>query len=291
MPVSAGLAAIAAAVASWALAPAVISRASSKTSIDPWAFNGWRMLVALAATAPLAWLWEGFPYTTPWLDLVFQLGVIVGGVVSTLAGDSLYVYSISRVGASVAMPVSYLFVIWTALYDYASGAIGPLALAAAALALTGVWLIATSRGGRADVAERERLLAVLAALIASFVWTVSMYAYDAALKRAGYLTVASVRAAYSVAVLAPVMARWSAARLVAGEIVVAGLLGYVTGGIAFLYALTLLPVSIVSIGIALTPVLTQLLSSILASEKLTTRLIAGGLLVLTGLVLASLAHR
>jgi len=75
-----GAAALAVAVASWSLAPSLVSRAASRTRIDPLGFNGWRMLVAALATLPLAVGLEGFPHTVPWADPMFELGVWLGGV-------------------------------------------------------------------------------------------------------------------------------------------------------------------------------------------------------------------
>lgn len=282
----AGAVSLAVAVAAWTLAPLYVSRASLKTAIDPLAFNGWRMLVAAIATLPLAMLLEGFPWTTPWLDPVFEAGVWLGGVVGSIVGDSLFVYSVSRLGAGVALPTAYLFVIWSALYDYVRGVAGPWVLVAAVLAVAGIAVVAGSGGGRG----RWEPLAFAAAVATSFVWGGSMYAYQAALARAGFLSVAEARAVFMVAVLAPLMLRWSGWRLVAWEIGVSGLLGYVVGAVAFLKALQVMPASVVALGLAATPVLTQLLSGRMAEERVTPRLLAGGALVAAGIAVAQLAQ-
>ncbi len=281
-----GAAALAVAVASWSLAPVIVSRAAARERLDPLAFNGWRMLVAAAATLPLAVLLEGFPWRVPWLDPWFQLGVWLGGVAGSIFGDSLFVYSVSLVGAGVAMPVSYLFVLWTALADYAAGRAGPLVLAAAVLAVSGVALVSTGGGGR-DAVGRVRLRGVAAAVGASLIWAGSMYAYQAALERAGPLSVAEARAAFMAAVLAPWMLRWRGWRRVLPELVSSSMLGYVVGSIAFLYALALMPASVVGVGLAGSPVLSQLLSPRLAGERLTPRLLAGGLLVAAAVALVA----
>ncbi len=282
-----GIAALAVTVAAWSLTPGVISRAAAKTRVNPLAFNGWRMLVAALATFPFALLLEGFPYTTPWLDPVFEAGVWLGGVAASIFGDGLFVYSVSVVGASIALPVSYLFLVWTGLYDYSRGVAGPGVLLGAALALGGIAAIASSEPAReAPVSRGEKAKALLAALATSFIWGGSMYAYQAALSRAGFLSVAEARALFMVAVLLPLMTRWREWRLVATEIAVSGLLGYVIGAAAFLETLKLMPASAVAVGIAATPVLTQASSSRLAGEKLGSRLLLGGLLVAAGFAIA-----
>jgi DME family drug/metabolite transporter len=282
----AGSLALAVAVAAWTLAPLYVSRASLRTRLDPLAFNGWRMLVAALATLPAAVVLEGFPFTTPWLDPVFEAGVWVGGVVASIVGDGLFVYSVSRVGAGVALPTAYLFVVWTALYDYARGEAGIWVLVASVLAVTGIAVVARSGGGR-GVTD---LYAIAAAVGASLVWGGSMYAYQAALSRAGFLSVAEARALFMTLILLPLMLRWDSWRLVKEELVVSSLLGYVVGAVAFLKALEAMPASIVALGLAATPVLTQLLSGRVASEHVTPKLVAGGALVAAGIALAQLAQ-
>lgn len=285
-----GLAAVIVAVAAWSLAPAIVSRASLKVEqVNPWAFNGWRMLIAALATIPLAYVYEGFPLTTPWLDPVFELGVWLGGVFATILGDGLFVYSVSRIGAGIAMPISYLFVIWTSLYDYFRGMAGENVLLAAALALAGIWLVSTSSGGRPSP-PRYRLSAIAAAIATSFIWGASMYAYQAALEKAGYLSVASARAIFTVLVLLYPILTWRDASRVAVEIAASSLLGYVVGALAFLVALSLMPASIVAIGLALSPITTQLIVAPIAKERIEQRLLVGGALITAALILANIEH-
>ncbi|BES82476.1 DMT family transporter [Pyrodictium abyssi] len=286
-----GLAAVIVAVAAWSLAPAIVSRASLKVErVNPWAFNGWRMLIAALATIPLAYVYEGFPLTTPWLDPVFELGVWLGGVFATILGDGLFVYSVSRIGAGITMPISYLFVIWTSLYDYFRGMAGENVLLAAALALAGIWIVSTSSGGRPSPSRRYRLSAIAAAIATSFIWGASMYAYQAALEKAGYLSVASARAIFTVLVLLYPILTWRDASRVAVEIAASSLLGYVVGALAFLVALSLMPASIVAIGLALSPITTQLIVAPIAKERIEQRLLVGGALITAALILANIEH-
>lgn len=115
-----------------------------------------------------------------------------------------------------------------------------------------------------------------------------MYAYQVALSRAGYLSVASARAVFTTLVLLPPMLSWRGAGRVAGEIVLSSLLGYVVGALAFLEALTLMPASLVALGIAMTPVASQALAAPLASERVERRLLLGGALVAAALAIAGM---
>jgi DME family drug/metabolite transporter len=280
-----GFTALVIAVVSWTIAPTIVSRASLEEKIDALAFNGWRMLVALLATFPLAVLVEGFPHSTPWLNAEFQTGVWVGGVVGSIVGDSLFIYSVTRVGASVALPASYLFILWTSLYDYYAGIAGSRVLIGAILAILGVIVVARSGGGR----RGGDIHGIIAAVLASLVWATSMYAYQLALAKAGYLSVAEVRAMFMTIVLLPVMLRWvEGLKKLVTEVIVTGMLGYVIGALAFLKALELMPASTVAIGLALTPVLTQATASLYASEKLTPKLLLGGGLVSLGIGVAKI---
>jgi len=276
------LTALGVAVVSWSLAPSIVSRASLHASIDPLAFNGWRMLIAALVTLPLAVVFEGFPFNVPWLNMMFEIGVWFGGVFSSIVGDGFFVYSVSRLGASIAMPVSYLFIMWTGIIDYVRGYAGSEVLAASLIAFIGAALVSSSSGGRG----RSEPLGVLAAVAASLIWAGSMYAYKLALAYAGFLSVAEARALYMVVVLAPLMAKWRGQLLlVAGDVVASALLGYVTGAIAFLKALEILDASLVAIGLAVTPVATQALSYKMADEKLTPRLLTGTVLIAIAVVL------
>ena len=287
-----GAVSLAVAVASWSLAPSVISRASLRAPIDPLGFNGWRMLVAALFTLPLAVVLEGFPWRVPWLDPVFEAGVWLGGVVASVVGDGLFVFSVSRVGASVALPAAYLFVVWTGLVDYLLGRIGGVAalgvMVGGLLALAGIVVVSLSGGGRG---VRDPV-GVGAAVATSLVWGGSMYAYQAALSRAGPLSVAEARAVFMVAVLVPWMLRWGRRwlRVVWAETLASGFLGYFLGAVAFLEALRLMPASVVAVGLAATPVLTQLASGRVAGEEVNQRLLAGGLLVAAGIAAAMLSR-
>ena len=273
-----GLAAIIATTLSWSLAPVFISRASSRKRLDPVVFNAARMLFAMLILVPLAYLAEGFPYKSPWLSPEFEAGVWIGGVFSTVVGDTLFVYSVSVVGASIALPVSYLFIIWSALYDYLTGSIGSRVLVAAGLAFLGVWLVArdsTSKDKRPGIVLR----ALLAAIGTSLVWAVSMYAYKLAMSVSGEYSVAAARSIATVLILLPYVVRIRELRGVLLDTFLSSFFGYFFGTITFLVALGLLPASIVGIGIALTPFVTQLLSIPLAREKPGLATIIGGLLL------------
>ncbi len=276
------------AVIMWSLAPSLISRLASRDpSLDPLAFNGWRMLFALIFTLPIAVL-LGFPCNVPWMSLVFHLGVIVGGVVSTVVGDTMFVYAISRTGASIALPTAYLFVVWTGLVDYLLGVTSWSILAAAVLSVGGIWLVYYG-GGRGDPKG------FVAAIVTSLIWTASNYGYKWAVEEAYALTgnllaasvhVATLRAVYTVALLAPIMARWSVLKGPV-ETIGASLTGYVLGALAYIAALSLLPASIVSVGLSANPILVQLVAWTIAGEKLRGRVIVGSILLSIGIAIAA----
>jgi DME family drug/metabolite transporter len=285
-----GYALIGVAVASWTLAPSLMSRLAARDgSFNPIAFNGWRMAIAAALLAPVAVAY-GFPYTAPWLDPTFHLGLLVGGVVGTVAGDTAFVYAVARVGACVAVPIAYLFVVWSSLVDLALGEASPTIIPAAAASVAGVWLVQRGPYG----GDRRGLLA---ALLASLVWTAGNYGYKAAVEAAvgwsnsmvaASVTVAFARALYALAALAPSLTRWSPCRGLV-ETVGASVTGYVVGALAYIAALDLLPVSVVSVGLSANPVLVQFTASLVAGEKLELRLVAGSALVALGIALTALA--
>ncbi len=282
-----GLALIIVAVFSWSLAPSLISRLSRRdASFNPLAFNAWRMVFAALATLPLAAA-TGFPYTVPWLNPLFQLGVVAGGVVSTVVGDTAFVYAVSRIGASAATPIAYMFVVWSSIVDVVLGYAPAVVIAAALVSMAGVWLIAGGRGA-------GNLVGVAAALLASLVWTMGNYGYKIAMEiavpglglAAASIQVGLVRALYTAAALAPFTLRWRPRGQGWAETIGASLAGYVVGALAYIAALGILPVSVVSIGLAMNPAVIQLVAWIVAGEKPRSRVIAGALLVTAGIIMA-----
>jgi DME family drug/metabolite transporter len=264
---------------SWSLAPVFVSRATQRLpSLDPLLFNAARMVFALPILVPLAVLLEGFP-RVPWLDARFEAGVWIGGVLSTLVGDTLFVYSVSIIGASRALPISYLFIIWSAIYDYVTGAIGVRALFSAMLAFIAVWLVSRSTRKEDVNQESEAYRAVMAAVATSLIWAASLYAYKYATEVSGELSIAAARSIATVVVLAPLLPRIRTIAKVIDDTFLSSFFGYVLGTLSFLVALRLLPASIVGIGMALTPLLTQLLSAIMAHERLSKDVLTGGVLI------------
>ena len=285
-----GLAAIIATTLSWSLAPVFVSRAARrKGNMSPLVFNAARMLFAMIILVPMAYLLEGFPLDTPWFSLRFELGVWIGGVFSTVIGDTLFVYSVSVVGASIALPISYLFVIWSALYDYLRGVVGGKVLVAAGLAFIGVWLVSRSaRNDAKDEQAENAALPIMAAIGTSLVWAVSMYAYKAAMSVSGEYSVAAARSVATVAILLPYVLRVKELEGVLIDTFISSFFGYFFGTVTFLVALGLLPASIVGVGIALTPFVTQLLSIPLAREKVGAETIIGGIVLAIAIALTQL---
>jgi len=252
-------------------------------------FNAARMLFAMIILVPMAYLLEGFPLDTPWFSLRFELGVWIGGVFSTVIGDTLFVYSVSVVGASIALPISYLFVIWSALYDYLRGVVGGKVLVAAGLAFIGVWLVSRSaRNDAKDEQAKNATLPIMAAIGTSLVWAVSMYAYKAAMSVSGEYSVAAARSVATVAILLPYVLRVKELEGVLIDTFISSFFGYFFGTVTFLVALGLLPASIVGVGIALTPFVTQLLSIPLAREKVGAETIIGGIVLAIAIALTQL---
>lgn len=264
----------------WSLAPSYVSKASRRIDVDAATFNAWRILFASLITLPLA-LYYGFPWRIPWLNPWFELGVFIGGVLSTVVGDTLFVYSVSKMGASIAIPLAYLFVIWSALIDYFMGYEGWIVLPAAFIAVAGIW---ASYAGF----FRSEAKGLLATIAASIIWAASLYGYDYAMgvlvasgmpPLASSIVIAELRALYSVAAFTPYLARLSRIRLVIGEVLASSITGYVLGSITFIAALGFLAPSIVSLGLALTPMTTQFVSRLVAGEEYSRRAILGSILV------------
>ncbi len=284
-----GIAAGLTVVAAWGLAPAFISRAvlTCGRRFSSLGFNGWRNLLTLPVLAPVAVVLgfpRGVPLDSPW----FHFYVAAGSLAGSVLGDVLLTYSIAVSGASRAVPVAYLYVVWSALLDYLTepGSGKTAVLAASLLAAVGVWV---AYGGGASV--RKGLLAALGSSVA---WTAGLYGFDAAasMVRGGALvsaaSIALVRAFYASIVLLPYTVRWrECVARVADDLAAATLIGYVLGYFALSAAVTLLPLGVSAVTLAGVPVAALLASRLLAHEWVKARTVVGAALVALAIALSA----
>ena len=233
---------------------------------------------ALAIPALLYWGSGGLGYAA------------LGGVVTLACGDSFFLLSLREVGASVATPVVYTYVLMIQFVGAALGQSIPAAnFAAAAMVIAGVYLL--SKGG--DGTPRPKGMAF--ALCAGVIWTVGQELIQASTNAGGtFLAVTftpdlGATHALAVAVLLTRTGRSSASGLSPREY---GLMcafavsDLAVGSSMFVYSISTVGVALTVILTSLSPLLTQVTAKALGKESPSPRDFAGGVLVVAALVLA-----
>lgn len=272
----------------WSVAPTYTSIASKKSlSFDSLGFNAWRNALSLIMLVPIA-LFAGFPHGVPLTNPIFQMYMVMGSVMGGVLGDTLLVYSISRAGAALAVPISYLYVVWVALIGYVVGRGGAEALLASFIAALGIWVVYYAPSTTRDP------LGLSAALGSSLSWTIGLYSLDrAADKLMGIdplyasVSMALLRSCYSLLALAYHGLKWYRGfREVVWETVAASISGYVIGYFALSAALVWLEAWLVGVILAGIPVVTAFLSKAMAGEAVSRRMFLGTILISVAIALA-----
>jgi len=244
-------------------------------------FNLLRTSVAAAALAiPAVYFWGSS-------GLGFA---VLSGVITLACGDSFFLLSLRDVGASVASPVAYTYVLMIQFLGVAVGQVIPFAnFVSAAMVVAGVYLL--SKGGEA----KRRPKGIAFAICAAIVWTIGQEFVQTSTNAGGnFVAVAFTRdlsaaLALAVAVLLTRGTRPWPSGLSPKEY---GMMcGFVISDLAvgstlFVYSVSSIGVALTVILTSLSPLLTQLIAKALGKESPSPRDFAGGLLIVAALVLA-----
>jgi len=244
-------------------------------------FNLLRTSVAAAALAiPAVYFWgsNGLEFA------------VLSGVISLACGDSFFLLSLRDVGASVASPVAYTYVLMIQFLGAAVGQVIPFAnFVSAAMVVAGVYLL--SKGGEG----RRRPKGIAFAICAALVWTIGQEFVQSSTNAGGsFVAVAFTRdlsaaLALAVAVLLTREARpWPSGLSPREYGMVCGFVisDLAVGSTFFVYSVSSIGVALTVILTILSPLLTQLIAKALGKESPTPRDFAGGLLIVAALVLA-----
>ena len=263
----------------WAITPIYYRGFLSK--FDFLNFNLLRTSAAAAALAiPAVYLWEsngvGF--------------AVLSGVIALACGDSFFLLSLREVGASVASPVVFTYVLMIQFLGAAVGQAIPVAnFAAAAMVIAGVYLL--SRGGEG----KRRPKGIAFAICAAIVWTIGQEFVQASTNAGGnsiaiaFTRDLSAALALAVAVLLTRKKRPWPAGLSLREY--AMICGFTIGDLAvgsslFVYSVSTVGVALTVILTSLAPLLTQVTARALGKESPSPRDFAGGVLIVAAMVLA-----
>lgn len=244
-------------------------------------FNLVRTSTAAAVlTLPALYLW-GFS----------GLGFAALSGMTTLAcGDSLYLLSIRETGASVASPVVNSYVLMVQLAGVALGQAVPFTnLVSALMVVAGIYVLSRGGGGK------PRLKGITYGLAAAVIWTIGQELIQASTDAGGnFVVVAFTRnGAAALALGAAFLAtrrykKWPSGIPAKdyGFILVLMISDLVAGSLLFVYSISTAGVALTVLLTSLSPLLTQVFAKALGKETPGLLDYAGGVLIVSALVLA-----
>ena len=231
----------------------------------------------------------------PALYFGFQQGAalaILSGVVTLAVGDSLFLIAIREVGASVATPVTYTYVLLIQLTAFSVGESVVLTnIVSAALIILGVFLL--SRGG----GQVPRVKGIVIALGASVIWTVGQdllkLSSSAGLQ---FVSLAFVRDSSAAIALGltllvwgrPLSIRKKITRREGGYLALVSISDLALGSAIYVYSVSTTGLALTVILTSVSPFLTQVFSKLLGKETPTNRDILAGSLIVLALVIVAI---
>jgi drug/metabolite transporter, DME family len=215
---------------------------------------------------------------------------LLSGLITLAVGDSLFLLSIGEMGASIATPVVYTYVLFVQLTASTVGESVPAAnVLAALMVVAGVFLI--SRGG----GSRPRAKGIALGVAAGLVWTAGQDLIRVATNAGGNVVVVAfsrdfaAALALAVAVIATGRVRtWPRGftRREYGFLAFIAVSDLAVGSLLYVYSISVIGVAVTVILTSLSPLLTQVLSKALGKESPSVRDFAGGALIVAAVVLA-----
>ena len=232
----------------------------------------------LAIPAIYYWSFAGLGYAVP------------SGVFTMALGDSLFLLSLREIGASVATPVAYTYVLMIQLVGSLFGQTVPYAnFLAAVMVVGGVYIL--SKGGE----EKPRPRGVGFAIAAGVLWTVGQELVQTSINAGGNFVVVTFasRAAAAVALgivfaLTRKERKWPSGLRPQDYAFMLMLIisDLALGSTLFVYSISIIGVALTVILTSLSPLLTQVFAKALGKESPSPRDFFGGALIVAALVLA-----
>jgi len=233
----------------------------------------------------------------PALYFGFQQGAVfavLSGVIALAVGDSLFLISIRQVGASVATPVVYTYVLLIQLTAFSVGeSVVVTNIVSATLIILGVFLLSRGGGGQAP-----RIRGIIIALGSSIISTVGMDLLKVA-SSAGlpfvslaFLRDGSAAIALGLTLLVARRPLSSFRKKVTpregGYLALVSISDLALGSAIYVYSVSTTGLVLTVILTSVSPFLTQIFSKLLGKEAPSTRDILAGLLIVLALVIATI---
>ncbi len=216
---------------------------------------------------------------------------LLSGAITLAVGDSLFLLSIREMGASIATPIVYTYVLFVQLTANAVGESVPFVnVVAALMVVAGVFVLSRGREG-----GRPRAKGIALGLSAGLVWTVGQDLIQLSTAAGGsaeaiaFSRNLAAAVALGVAVVATGrLSRWpkGLGGKDYGIIAAVALSDLALGSFLYVYSVSIVGVAVTVILTSLSPLLTQLLSRALGKETPSAKDFLGGALIVSALVLA-----
>ena len=217
---------------------------------------------------------------TPWIVLL----VIASGVLGPGIGDAAYTRSIQLLGGSLAVVISYTYIFFAQLFSILmfNEKIRLVTAIGGVIAFTGI-VVASLDNKLSAVNKRGLIYAFTASVCWGFATSLikAVEEYFDVVSLAFWRLVSVALFTLMLSTLSREKAHFSRDFVVATALT--GVLGWGIGMLLFVQAIYVLGVSVTVVATALTPVLSQLTSKLIAGEKASSRVLLGALLVATGI--------
>jgi len=270
----------------WSITPALVSRFSQY--IKPFMFTALRTIIATLTLVPIAFL-NNFNYIP--LSSYALILIVVSGLLGPGIGDACFTKAIQRIGGSLAVVISYVYifiaqfmaVIFLGEFISISLVIGSI------LAFVGIVVaVSSSNFGRVDIRG------TIYSLIAALSWSSASVMVKLVLDYVDTFTVTLYRLAVTAVILSPIAIFLEGIpdrRVIKQLILIAlitGILGFSLGVYLFVYSISTVGVSATAMATALTPVLSQITTKLLARERPTKENVVGALLISIGITTSAI---
>lgn len=216
---------------------------------------------------------------------------LLSGSITLAVGDTLYLLAVKEMGASIASPVVYVYVLFVQFTAGSVGEVVPYAnYAAAVMVVAGVFVL--SRGGEPG---RPRARGIALGVAAGLTWAIGQDFITLATRAGGnVVTITFARnlaATFGLGLAVLATRRWrlwpeKVSRREMGVVAVIALSDLVVGSLLFVYSVSLVGIAVTVILTSLSPFLTQVFSRVLGKESPSSKDYVGGAIIVAAVVLA-----
>lgn len=260
-----------------------------KLIIKPFIFTALRAIFAvliLITTSPLINI-QASSVSIPTLILLIISGLLGPGV-----GDAYYAKAIQSIGGSLAVPISYTYILISQLISimFLGESLRPSLIVGIISVFSGLIVATTTR----KLSNTANIKGIAYSLIAAFSWSLGAILIKLVLSHADVFTVTMYRL-ISVSVvftslgliLETPLDRTTIKPLILIS-ALTGTLGFGVGVYLFVYSINTLGVSATTMATALTPVLSQIFIKLLSREEIEIENFLGALLISCGIIISAL---